>query len=567
MSLAVWAEDNDGEIVEWPDKLRVSTLEVTINAEECSSGSSEVVLDDATADFYVRGLKPMYFVESEATGDDRFGIIGPFWTERRAVRRGNERTGSRREWGITVRDLNSLLTYRIQKGTDAERPDETDVERMEWVIGTAEIIGGHGDHGFTIEETEFLFTDAPVDMGETSYVGVEGGSVINDCMQQSGANAYLYNAPNDYSPIRVGIWYGRTERSDFASLHKISNVLDDISPEYFDNFEGVTPQYETGYVFPPSLDAVLDRDPSRQITGAMLQWDGGNTYGSSPIITPTLTRRDMSFSGELVKNETQATARVQRYLTDLAEEDDAIECAVVVPAWLVHAFEAGHRVQFKNSYMPGYEDDYVWMRVARVTIRQIVGEDGEALGRYELGLDLRAETPPGPPLPPPVGPFVCEGGAYDATETGDYARNGSQITLSHGLIFYSRPGLGPPTVPTPGYHGTWFFPVFDGTADFNCDAISQERLLVVGPGTMTIHTTNQKRGGATLAATFTAEVWKKVDGVGVPDVLLDTVIGTPGVDLEIDIPNDDATDCIHYVEVYGNSGSMGVNGFSWVLGS
>ena len=114
----------------------------------------------------------------------------------------------------------------------------------------------------------------------------------------------------------------------------------------------MTPQWDTGYVFPPSLDASLERDPSRQFTGVMVQYDGDYVYDSLATPPDSLTRRDMVFAGELVKNSTQAAARAARYLADLDTEDDAIECSVLVPDWLVHAFVAGHRVQFKSTYMP-----------------------------------------------------------------------------------------------------------------------------------------------------------------------------------------------------------------------
>ena len=217
MSLTVFAwsdyEPPDGGLVEYDDRLRVASLEVTTMAEEMAAGSSSVVLDDSTADFYVFAFRPMYFLESAAAGDDFLGIIGPFWTEARTWTRGDERTGSRRQVEIQLRDINSLLSLRIQKGTDAERDAETDVERVDWLINTAEVIGGYGDHGYGIEETAFFFTDDPENMSESDYTGQTSEGVLNDCIQQSGANCYLYPAPEPGDPLRIGIWYGRTERS------------------------------------------------------------------------------------------------------------------------------------------------------------------------------------------------------------------------------------------------------------------------------------------------------------------------------------------------------------------
>ena len=172
MSITVVAwNDYEDELVTYDDRLRVASLEVTTMAEECAAGSAEVTLDDATADFYIYGFRPIYFVETAAADDPFFGIIGPFWTVERKWRRGDERTGSRRVIDLQLRDINSLLSLRVQKGTDAEREAETDVERVDWLIHTAEVIGGYGDHGYSIEETEFFFEDDPVEMSESNYTG------------------------------------------------------------------------------------------------------------------------------------------------------------------------------------------------------------------------------------------------------------------------------------------------------------------------------------------------------------------------------------------------------------
>lgn len=564
MSITVYAWDDDAEgLVSWPDRLRVASLEVTTMAEEIAAGSGVVELDDTTSDFYVYGYRPMYFVEENAVGDPYLGIIGPFWTERRVVKRGNERTGSRRIWEVTVRDINSLLNLRVQKGTDAERDAETDVERVDWLINTAEVIGGFGDNGYSIEETEFFFTDAPVDMSESDYTGQYSEGVLNDCMQQSGANCYLYPAPIEDEPLRIGIWYGRTEREDFQSIHKISNDPADISPEVLTGFDGVTPQYDTGYVFPPSLDMTLERDPSRQITGVMVQYDGGYVYDSNPAPSVVLTRRDMVFAGELVKNSTQALARAVRYLEDLESEDDAIECSVQVPDWLLHAFVAGNRVQFKATHLAslGY-DEYVWMRVAKVTTRQVQGEDYEAHGWYELALDLRAETPPGPPGPPPPEPGNCV--AEDPTEEGFYGPNNGDISAGTGNVHYFVSGSAAPFVVQPGYDGNWHFPAFGsgGSPDYAGDCTnSNARCVVVGDGTITIHT-------SVFGASRTLQaVLKHLNGaVEVTDELQ---TGIPlGSDIVFNISSHDGEFCTHWVDVHDDGGGCGskwgFSGFDWV---
>jgi hypothetical protein len=232
MSLELYAENNAGTIVHVPSRLRADSLEVTIQAAEGSVGSSVIELDDPTGDFYMRGLKPLYFIETDAQADDWNGIIGPFYAWNRQVSRGEfSRTSNSRVWRVNVNDINTLLTRRLQKGGDAERRAETDVERMDWLTNTAEVIGGGGDNGFSIEDFTYFFEDSPYPMDKTDYTGQDSTGVINDCLQDSGKNAFLFNSPIDGEPIRVGIWYGRTERSDFASAHRISNILSDVNAD------------------------------------------------------------------------------------------------------------------------------------------------------------------------------------------------------------------------------------------------------------------------------------------------------------------------------------------------
>lgn len=400
MSLELYYTDPEtGDFILASDRVRLAALEVTMMATECAVGSSSIIIDDPEGTFYTPGHRPLYLVETEATGDEFAGIIGVFWTWNRQSRRGPYTTGPSREVVVNVKDLNTLLTMRVQKGGDAERPEENDVERViDWLIDTTEVIGGFGDNGFSIEEREFAFEDSPVLMSETDYTAQDSAGVINDALQDSAKTAWLYNRATDYQPIRVGIWYGHTDRTDFTSNHSISNDMADVNID-----PALATQMPAEYLiggawtFFPSLDADLDRDPSRQVTGAMVQWDGGSTYVSQEDPAPSLTHRDMVFSAELVKNEAQATRRGNSYLNRLENEDDAITCAVVVPAALVNGFHQGMRVPVRFTHFgpEGYAGDPVNMRVAARTVRQMDA------GLYEIALDLRGESRPfSAPTPP-----------------------------------------------------------------------------------------------------------------------------------------------------------------------
>lgn len=402
MSVFLYYTNSSGDLVLASDRVRLGTLELNMQATECAVGTSQIVVDDPDGDFYTPGHRPLYVVETEAWTDDFLGIIGVFWTWNRQVRRGPYRNGAGREVVINVKDLNTLLTMRVQKGADSERDQENDVERIvEWLSNTAEVIGGFGDNGFSIDEREFMFTDSPIQMSETDYTGQDSAGVINDALQDSGKTAWLYNrasAPSNM-PIRVGMWYGHTDRTNFTSAHSISNDLDDvdIDPAVAAATMSSATLLAGTWTFAPSIDAELDRDPSRQVTGAMVQWDGGSTYVSQSQPSNLLTHRDMVFAAELVKNAAQATQRGNSYLNRLENEDDAITCAVLVPPALVNGFHQGMRVPVRFTHFgpEGYAVDPINMRIAARTVRQT------DTGLYEIALDLRGESRPvAGPTPP-----------------------------------------------------------------------------------------------------------------------------------------------------------------------
>jgi hypothetical protein len=541
MSLQFWAVNNDGDLVEWTDRLPADTLEVTIHAEECSVGNSQITIRDTDAGFNVRGHRLAYFIETDAIDDDWYGIIGPFFVNTRKVTRDLERMGAARTWTISLDDVNTLLARRVQKGADAERDEETDIARLTWLLSTNEATGG-----YDIEDTAFIFTDAPVTMSESNYRGVESAQVVNDLFQQSGNNAYLFNSPTAPGEIRVGMWYGRDEREDFASPHRISNDLAEISPETMDAAWLFDPtfDYTDQFTFAPSLDAELDRDPSRVYSGAYVNWDGGWSYVQRQGTVTDYAARDGVFSAELVKNQTRGDARATRYTRDLRNEDDAITCAVIVPNALVHAWVPGHRVSVKFTHLPAYED-WTWMRVAAVTVRQL----SFGSGLYELALDLRGEEPPevgqpgGPSVPGDTFATLNRPGTVSSTgsggllmwgSSGDDNKPGWPYEPTQGLLSI----IEDLTPPRPGWPFEGILVEGDGTLDrieFMADAVGIPHL-----GTCTVVWAININGIAvaegTEIATAGAYFWHITKGivaenvtVSTGDVITATVTSTPNM--------------------------------------
>lgn len=578
MSIRVYYENNDGDWVEAVDLLRADTLEVTQQAEETTTGESSVVFDDPNGTFYVRGHKPMAFFETEAADDEWLGLIGLFYTWDRTWRRGDHRTETGAEIEIALKDVNTLLSRRVQKGTDAERPQETDITRItEWLIDTPEVVGGDG---LNIDERSYVFTDSPYQVSETSYVSQDSAGVINDALQDSGKNAFLYPAPDDPdAPFRLGMWYGRTEREDFASPHRISNFLDDVSPETMDAawmFEPTVDYDNDAFTFAPSLDAEMNRDPSRVASGVMVMADGSYAYVTRPETAEAFASRDMVMQAELVKTQAQAERRANRYVRDLRNEDDAVKVSVMVPAALVNAFVQGQRVQYRCSYQPGYSADFVWLRVASRTVRQT----SAGSGLYTIAMDLRAEEPPDSASTGTgggSGETVCIDSWYPETPSGSYyALGGSGDTPnpSDGPVYYCNPGRVYPIVPTEDHHGHVHFPTYGSggasTQDTWGDCCQNAlRIVVVGDGHMTISTVND--GSAKDFVVFVCHHRYGADGTGGVTVFDQTITTySPGDTIEVDVSTHDGQNCIHWVEVKdtgaGSCGNgWGFAGMDWTL--
>jgi hypothetical protein len=556
MSLRLYIESARDVYTEETDRIRADTIQLNIKAAEGSVGSSAIEIDDPDADFYIAGLRGMYFIEEDATGDDWFGMIGPFYAWNREIRRGSFYNDAGRTWTVNVNDVNTLLTRRLQKGGDAKRPQETDVSRMQWLIGTAEVIGGGGDAGFTIEDTDFLFTDSAIPMDKTDYTGQDSSGVLNDALQDSGKSGFLFAAPLEDELVRVGIWYGRTERTEFSSVHRISNVLSDvdIDPAVAAINSSPASLIAGEWTFAPSRDATLDRDPSRVASGVMVMYDGGYVYETRPSTASNYNRRDMLMQAELVKTEAQARRRSLRYLRDLRDEDDAIEVAVVVPAALIHAFLPGHRVQVKFSHLPGYSEGFVWMRVAAVTYRQLAKDSR----LYELALDLRSESPPD------VGTATC---SAQTASTTFYPLGGSGDTpnASDGHVYYWNPGEPRPieVADMLGEVGHWHFPNYSaggsGTTDYAGDcAQNRLRILVEGSGTLTINTATWGGSARNLRAVLHHHRYgESGDAASGVDILDLTVEGATGDPLVIPISTHDGLNCTHWVDVTDLGGICG----------
>jgi hypothetical protein len=277
----------------------------------------------------------------------------------------------------------------------------------------------------------------------------------------------------------------------------------------------------------------------------------------------------MVMQAELVKTQAQAVRRATRYVRDLRNEDDAVQVSVIVPAAYVNAFVQGQRVQYRSSYMPGYKDDFVWLRVASRTVRQT----SAASKLYTIAMDLRAEEPPDAGTTGTGSGSGANACTATMATTDFYPLGGSGDTPnpSDGISYYLNPGLGYPIEPEPGHQGHMHFATYGaggtGTWDMPGSCCQNVvRVMVQGNGTLTIETDPD-----TNDTVLTAGLWHHQYGAGEEgnlssgtDVLDELQSGLSGGDtITFDITTHDGQNCTHWVDIRDNGPGQAACGGGW----
>jgi len=354
---------NSVGVVELIDQVQMDKWKVQSCAEEGRVGQGQIEVDDPDGTFDVVGHRTWYITESDIpdTGDQ---IIWRGYVADRSYTRGpGERVGVSRVVSVNVVDQNSIFPRRLQVGSDAKRPAEKDVHRVQWLATTAEA-------GIFDDTTTYVHTDRQLSMDAVDYNGQPNLSVIDDCAQATGKNYWT-----DYiNGLGYTLWYGHPGEPDWVASIAISNDASDVDNEA---------------IFAPSEDATLVRDPSRVFSGVYLPYDGGNVYRHSVETQTAFAARDTTMPAINVKTAAKAAKRATRYLADLDTEDDRINCTLYLPSTHVNRIKTGQWVNAKFTHFPGYET-FTPMRVLSRTIME------EQPAVYKMDLELSG----GDVLPP-----------------------------------------------------------------------------------------------------------------------------------------------------------------------
>lgn len=357
--------DVNGTFHEITDRVARVGWEIREQAEEGESGMSTVTFDDPDMDFDPEPWRNWYVLEDES--EDANSMLCGGWTAEQEVgREGGEWTQPLgRVWQIGHTDANTYWAMRVMVGADANRPAETDVERVQWLMGTSEM-------AWALDVTTYVSTASPVAMDAVDYRGKYLTEIMSDCSQPpAGKNWYAWI--DMLANVRtVTVWYGKDTLAVRDSALSLSNDPDD--------WTDATLADGTSLVWPISSDTKLKRDPSRMYDGVYLEYDGGAVYRDTD---PRTVRRDFISPNALVKTSAKATARANGYLGELAEQDEIITTSVELPAAKATMIRAGMRVKFRATHLPGYSGTPTWCRVLSCSVSPVAA--GE---RYRLTLEV-----------------------------------------------------------------------------------------------------------------------------------------------------------------------------------
>jgi hypothetical protein len=227
LTLQWYYKNNAGDVVEIanPSRIRRMATEGASSAEEGAVGTWELEIDDPDGDFYIRGYRIVYAIETEAIADAYHGVIGVWFAGDRNISRlsgqaPEKRTGAARTWRVQLHDLNTILGWRTNVGSDCNRPAETDLARIAWILSTAETT-------LISNDTTYIDSTGAVNMDANDFRGQTTRDVIDDCAQDSGRNYGLlweYSGDPD-DPVEIKLWYKHGASTDNSSTYNLNNNI------------------------------------------------------------------------------------------------------------------------------------------------------------------------------------------------------------------------------------------------------------------------------------------------------------------------------------------------------
>ena len=308
-------------------------------AEKCTIAQGGVPVDDPSGTL---SLGPLETFTVDETACTPARLYTGFATARDTDRADSLILGAERRIDVTLLDLNAVFNFVIISGTDGNRPAETDIERITWMLGTS-YAAGLADHGL-------IDTADPVDLEARDYQGLYIDTVLGDCANASNKNPFA--TYDDASGDVTLAYFDVTSTTFMSSTLRISNVLAD---------------QDDATTFGPE-SAKLNQDPSKIYQGVWMPYNGGTVYRENLI--SGIPFRSTAAPAVTVTTAAAANALADAFLARSADEMDRITCVVQLPLDKVNLIRAGQRIEVKFAHLVGYTS-FTWVRVAHMSPAQI----------------------------------------------------------------------------------------------------------------------------------------------------------------------------------------------------
>jgi hypothetical protein len=399
-----------GTFIDISGRCRKNRLDVKQNAEEGSVGISTLIIDDPLGDLDVGGWRVFMVFEDEAEDPDQTCIYVGHSTPQSQIKRGPYRTGAGREWHVQLSDVNNILYRRSMLGNDNDRPAETDLARIAWILSTTE--------AGLLDDTRYVTEDNPVNMDANDYLLQEQFAVYNDAAQQSGKNFFVTHF-GDVGPYPFGdysLFYEKPEAEVYVSAARLTNVLADIDTDG---------DPATFYVSLEPVEFTIDW--SRIASRAIVPYAESYAFATNPTTVTNFTTRDVVYPAVNVNTAATAQARANRYVQDAATPEHRATLQFYTSRAKVNAIREGMLLPVKMSHWPEpYRSEYVDMRVLNRQIVDVSAEDTDFAYQHTIEV---SRSEPGPPAAPVFGILLMTKGP---------------VPVADGDIWFGQPGDTPP---------------------------------------------------------------------------------------------------------------------------
>lgn len=389
---------------------RLDSFTFTSAAYRGEVGDGGFDFDDPGAAADLVGLRTFTASESASSPVKFFdGFIAD-----RGIGRGPYRVDEDRQWQVGVVDINSTLDDILLRSLDADRPAETDVERVTWLLAATDApLAGVGD--------SFVSTADPVDMDPRNYRSTHARDVLDECAEAGGKNFFL-----------------RDDGSG-PNLH-YRPTTDSISDPATGSLSNIAGEWDGDTVFGPAKTTGLQRNPERVYSGVEVGYgpDGLSVFVENGTTLSTYRKRETSLFDGAATTPEMATVIADQYLEAASTEEDQVECPIVLPAAKLGLYLEGQYVVTNFGHLGGS----VGYQISRRTVAPAEGSADLYLVTLILTVPVKVTRFGGRGTAGPLGPKIaCIYEPWNnSTEGGwgiSYTAGGIVTTPSHHALFAS----------------------------------------------------------------------------------------------------------------------------------